>query len=112
MEGGAFLPNHVEGDHVMSARVKEHVDAPLSHHQVTGNENAIGNFAGEFTEILQFRRNRDPPVEVGSEMPAGKPSVAAPLGPQFLPRLIVIEAERGIQLERPWRVRPSSARRE
>ena len=91
-------PSHVEGDHVMGARVEEHVDLALSQRiQVTGNENAIGNFAGEFLEILPGSAGiENPPVEVGSEMPAGKPSVAAPLCPQFLPRLIVIEAERGI----------------
>ncbi len=98
--GGVVLssPSHVEGDHVMGARVKEHVHLALFQRiQVTGNENAIGNIAGEFLKILPSPAGiENPPIEVGSKMSAGKPSVAATLGTQFLPCLIVIEAERGI----------------
>ena len=73
-------PSHVEGDHVMSARVKEHVDAPLSQLiQITGNENAIGNFAGEFLEILPGSAGiENPPVEVGSKCPPVNPPLRPP----------------------------------
>ena len=65
----------------------------------------IGNVAGKVLQVFPgAARIQNVLVEVGAEMPARKPTSSSGLSPQFLPCVIVIEAERGVPDRRNRRV--------
>ena len=76
-------PGHIEGNEVMSTGMKEHIHPPFSQSfQVSGYEDLIGYIPGEILQVFPgAARIQNAFVEVGAEMPSGKPTSSSRLSP-------------------------------